>query len=380
YGDVDGGPTRSYMLSMQQADEQHQRLYQLAFGKRPAEELYDLSQDPQQLQNVAALPAYQLVRQRLKIQLETQLRQSGDPRLVGGDSIFESYPYTGGTVFPEHFQRKSPRYATVRLDSFPSAYISPRPVEVLVPVQVSYDQRFPVLYMFDGQNLFHSFTGWGGEVNKGWRVHEVLDSLYLAGSIPQMIVVGIYNSQGRMAEYMPDKPEELLKARIAATEHQWYQSFKTQPPAGGRQLKFIVEELKPYIDAHFHTLPGREHTFVAGSSMGGLISAYAVCEYPEVFGGAACFSTHWPPLEGVFLEYFKTHLPDPATHKFYFDYGTQGLDASYEPFQHIADQALRERGYRLNQNWITRRYEGARHYEDDWHARFHVPIEFLLKQ
>ena len=194
-----------------------------------------------------------------------------------------------------------------------------------------------------------------------------------------MIVVGIFNSEGRMAEYMPDKPEALLAERIATTEHEWYQSFKANPPEASKQLKFIVEELKPYIDAQFKTKTDQANTFVAGSSMGGLISAYAICEYPEVFGGAACFSTHWPPLDGIFLEYIKDNLPDPATHKIYFDYGTEGLDGEYEPFQKIADQAMEARGFEQGTTWMTRKFEGAKHYEDDWHERFHIPMEFLLE-
>ena len=112
--------------------------------------------------------------------------------------------------------------------------------------------------------------------------------------------------------------------------------------------------------------------------MGGLISAYAICEYPEVFGGAACFSTHWPPLEGVFLEYLKENLPDPSTHKIYFDYGTEGLDAEYEAFQKIADAAMEKRGFIKDKNWKTIKFEGHTHHEKDWHRRFHIPMEFLL--
>lgn len=314
----------------------------------------------------------------LKDRLFEELQRTNDPRAIGGEEIFESYPYTGGTIFPDHFKRSSRRYATVKTGEFTSKYVSPREIEVLVPVQVSHDESFPVLYMFDGQNIFHPFKGWGGEENNGWQVDEVLDSLFVAGTIPQVIVVGIWNSGDRMAEYMPSKPEDIVQKRIAETQHEWYQSFKTNPPISDKQLKFIVEELKPFIDSKFKTKKDRANTFIAGSSMGGLLSAYAICEYPEVFGGAACFSTHWPPLDGVFLEYIKMNLPDPATHKIYFDFGTKGLDGEYEPFQNIADAAMEARGYERDKNWITRKFEGGRHHEEDWHGRFYVPMEFLL--
>ena len=139
-----------------------------------------------------------------------------------------------------------------------------------------------------------------------------------------------------------------------------------------------MEELKPFIDTNFKTKKDRANTFVAGSSMGGLISAYAICEYPEVFGGAACFSTHWPILDGVFTEYIKENLPDPTTHKIWFDYGTEGLDRQYEPFQKIADEAMKKRGFEHGKNWMTQKFEGKEHHENAWRERFHIPMVFLL--
>lgn len=112
--------------------------------------------------------------------------------------------------------------------------------------------------------------------------------------------------------------------------------------------------------------------------MGGLISCYAISEYPEVFGGAACLSTHWPAINGVFLNYVKTNLPDPQNHKIYFDYGTQTLDSLYEPYQLIVDSLMIKRGYNKNVNWLTRKFEGAKHDENSWKSRLHIPLEFLL--
>lgn len=283
---------------------------------------------------------------------------------------FPAFAQPTAEVLPERF---------FLYKDFPSQYVSPRHVEVWLPEKYEQLDALPVLYMFDGQNIFHPFQGWGGEFNPGWRVNAVLDSLNKAGSAPEIMVVGIHNSGARMAEYMPEKPRELVAQRIAETDHDWYKVFKTDPPRSDNQLKFIVEELKPFIDAHFKTKKDRANTFIAGSSMGGLMSAYAICEYPDVFGGAACFSTHWPPLDGVFLEYIKANLPDPATHKIYFDFGTEGLDGEYEPFQLIADEAMQSRGYEKGKNWKTLKFEGGRHYEEDWHARFHIPMAFLLR-
>ena len=76
----------------------------------------------------------------------------------------------------------------------------------------------------------------------------------------------------------------------------------------------------------------------------------------------------------------KSNLPDPKTHKFYFDYGTLGLDSKYEPYQLIVDSLMTLKGYKTNFNWMTKKFEGEDHNEAFWRARFHYPIEFFLKK
>ena len=150
-------------------------------------------------------------------------------------------------------------------------------------------------------------------------------------------------------------------------------------------MKFIVKELKPIIDGKYSVYTDAKHTFIAGSSMGGLISMYAICEYPNIFGGAACLSTHWPgifavennPIPNAFFEYLKKHLPNPKNHKLYFDYGTATLDAMYEPFQLKVDKIMKAKGF-TSQNWSTQKFEGEEHSEKSWNKRLHIPIEFLL--
>ena len=114
--------------------------------------------------------------------------------------------------------------------------------------------------------------------------------------------------------------------------------------------------------------------------MGGLISLYAISEYPNIFGGAGCVSTHFPLGEGVMLGYMKKFLPNPKTHKIYFDYGTETLDATYEPFQKKADAIMKKKGYKQDKNWITRKFEGEEHSEKSWRKRVNIPLEFLLRK
>jgi pimeloyl-ACP methyl ester carboxylesterase len=121
-----------------------------------------------------------------------------------------------------------------------------------------------------------------------------------------------------------------------------------------------------------------------GSSMGGLISIYALCEYPDVFGGAAALSTHWigsfernawVPMAA--FEYLRANLPDPGDHRLYMDHGTLGLDALYGTWQAVIDQIVLDHGFTAA-NWQSRVFEGADHNEDDWGKRFEIPVRFLL--
>lgn len=275
-------------------------------------------------------------------------------------------------IFPESY---------LLYKDFPSEIVIPRNVELWLPEKYEELEALPVLYMFDGQNIFHGKRGWGRDHDRGWQVDEVLDSLNRTGKVPEVIVVGIFNTgKMRISEYMPAKPVDLIQERIAKENGHWKEAYETYGIQSDEQLKFIVEELKPFIDSRYKTKPDRANTLIAGSSMGGLISAYAICEYPEIFGGAACFSTHWPALDGVFLEYLRNKLPDPATHKISFDFGTAGLDGEYEPYQLVADSLMEARGFEREVNWITRKYEGEGHNSRAWNKRFHIPMEFLLSE
>ena len=156
-------------------------------------------------------------------------------------------------------------------------------------------------------------------------------------------------------------------------------------PISDLYLKFLVTELKPFIDKTFATKKDRENTFIAGSSMGGLISMYAICEYPKVFGGAACMSTHWPgifsvennPIPDAFINYLKSNLPNPKNHKIYFDYGDQTLDALYKPYQEKVDIVMKAKGF-TDKNWSTQFFPGKDHSENSWHERLAIPLVFLL--
>ncbi len=259
-----------------------------------------------------------------------------------------------------------------RHERFASKYVDPRNVDVWLPpgYEQNKSKRFPVVYMHDGQNLFDpklSFIG------VDWGIDETMTRLIDEGKIREAIVVGVWNTPKRVLEYLPQKPlvnsTRPLKDIPAAMLDQI---------VSDNYLKFLVTELKPFVDSTYRTHADRDDTFIMGSSAGALISVYAIAEYPNVFGGAGCISTHWPVGDGIVINYLKDHLPDPKTHKFYFDFGTETLDAGYEPYQRKMDGLMRKAGYREGKNWITRKFAGDEHSERAWRKRVDVPLTFFL--
>ncbi|MDA3906716.1 MAG: alpha/beta hydrolase-fold protein [Bacteroidales bacterium] len=270
-----------------------------------------------------------------------------------------------------------------------SAYVSARNVYVWLPSDYSASKKYSVLYMHDGQTLFDPSLSW---LNKEWGVDELMDKLLSEKSIRNTIVVGVENSgNGRIGDYFPQKPfESLTKNYIDSLKIEMNKVEYTKDVFNDihsdNYLKFITEELKPLIDKKYSTLADKENTFIMGSSYGGLISMYAICEYPNVFEAAVCMSTHWigsfndnPTIAQTFINYFGDNIPDPKNHKIYFDYGTETLDQYYEPYQQKIDSIMRQNGYN-DSNWKTLKFEGKDHSEDSWKERLHIPITFILKE
>jgi len=275
-----------------------------------------------------------------------------------------------------------------RFENFESKFVVARNVDVWLPDGYSPDKKYAVLYMHDGKGLYDSTVMWN---KQEWGVDETIGALLASDKIKECIVVGIWNSEAtRHLEYFPQKPFESLSQEqqevlFGAVRNNNQTVFKEPKIKSDAYLKFLVEELKPFIDKNFSTRKDQQNTFVAGSSMGGLISMYAICEYPKIFGGAACLSTHWPgtftiennPVPQAFMNYLSNHLPSPKNHKIYFDYGTETLDALYKPFQQQADEIMKRKGF-SSKNWITREFAGENHSENAWKKRLKIPILFLL--
>jgi len=244
-----------------------------------------------------------------------------------------------------------------------------------------------VLYMHDGQNLFDKATaGYGME----WEIDEHLSKLIADNKVRPTIVVGIWNTPKRLQEYVPSKAFNGLPAGYRAKVRALYGG----DPLSDGYLKFIVRELRPMIDRKFNVKTDRANTAIMGSSMGALISLYAIDEYPQIFGAAGMMSTHWPlvinpdgkpvsqedydVVSATFERYLAPALPSPSTHRLYFDHGTETLDAIYKQYQDRVDKVVAKRGYRQGVNWLTRNYPGQKHNEISWASRVDVPLTFLL--
>jgi enterochelin esterase-like enzyme len=276
----------------------------------------------------------------------------------------------------------------VDLGVLQSKYTDPRRVVVWLPASYKpHGPKYAVLYMHDGQNLFDKGTaGYGME----WEVDEHLDRLIRDKKVRPTIVVGIWNTPKRLQEYVPSKAFDTLPADYRGKVRALYGG----DPLSDGYLKFIVRELRPMIDKRFNVKTDRANTIIMGSSMGALISLYAIDEYPMIFGGAGMMSTHWPlvinpdntpvsdedyeVVSAAFERYLAPALPDPRTHKLYFDHGSETLDAVYKRYQDRVDAVVAKRGYRQGVNWLTRSFPGQKHNEISWASRLDVPLQFLL--
>ena len=215
-----------------------------------------------------------------------------------------------------------------RLENFPSKNVQARHIDVWLPdefekIKLS-GQRFNVLYMHDGQMLFDAKTTWN---KQAWNADQTITHLMKSGQLAPTIIVGVWNNgQFRHSEYFPEK---FLPHMPEAPRQTLIQKGLRDKPQSDAYLRFLVDELKPYIDTKYPTHKGPAHTAIMGSSMGGLISIYALNEYPAVFGGAAGLSTHWmgihQPNSHIPLAayiYLRDKLANPQTNKIYQDHGT----------------------------------------------------------
>ena len=222
----------------------------------------------------------------------------------------------------------------------------------------SSSKKYPVLYMHDGQNVFDDATSFSGE----WGVDEAIDTLGL--KYKESIVVGIDNGgDKRLNEYCP---YDFSLSGIAANN-------KTNVGEGGKYVDFLVKTLKPFIDKKYRTLKDSKNTFIAGSSMGGLISMYAVLKYPKVFGGAGVFSPAFWVGPKIFDDIKAKGKKVNA--KIYFYAG----DEEGESMVPMTLRAFNEM-HRVSKSKMCEVIRaGGKHNEPRWRVEFPLFYEWLMK-
>lgn len=224
-----------------------------------------------------------------------------------------------------------------------------RDVHVLLPPSYRHEssRHYPVLYMQDGQNLFDDRMSFGGH---DWRVDDTMRTLASEG-LEAIIVAVNHGNDRRVSEYNP-------------FAHVWSGS-------GAAYVRFLVDTLKPTIDSGFRTLPGRAHTGIIGSSMGGLIATYAFFAVPPAFGMMAALSpAYW--IGGGAIHDLVERAPKHSG-RLYLDNGTRENSARR------MSALLIGKGYERDRDVKYVVEEGAEHNEQAWARRLPEALRFLLR-
>ena len=224
----------------------------------------------------------------------------------------------------------------------------PRDVVVwLPPGYADSEERYPVLYMHDGQNTMDPTTSFLGT---DWGIDETATRLIGEGRMRPVIVVGMYNTPQRMEDYGSGEQ-------------------------GAAYQRFVVDVVKPLIDQTYRTKPGRDDTSVMGSSMGGLVSFLLAWNHADVFKQAACLSPAFFP-ETVKL--VRDAAAAPEGMRVYMDNGTEGLEQKIQAYCDDMLAALPEKGFVQGANFDWFLDQGAEHNEQAWAARLERPLLFLF--
>lgn len=247
------------------------------------------------------------------------------------------------------------------------------------------ETRYPVLYMHDGHNLFDVTKS---NFNKIWAADKAMLAATASGQVEPHIIIGIWApGEDRYRQYLP---RSIYDAANPALRKQMDRMAQGKVVVSDRYLDWIAGPLKAWVDASFRTRSGRDDTAIIGSSMGGIMSCYAIVERADVFGRAGCVSSHWPAVDprevstdstsvgGLWDAWFAAKLGTPDGRRIWMDHGTATLDAFYAPYQQVIDARFAKAGWQKGRDFESKVYEGAEHEENAWAARLPEIFGWLL--
>ena len=216
-------------------------------------------------------------------------------------------------------------------------------------------RRFPVLYLQDGQNLFDGATSF--IPGQDWHVGQTADECINAGDVEPLIIVGVYNTKARVREYTPTHVPKLGGGRA------------------DRYAKFLMEEVKPFVEREYRILSGPQHTGIGGSSLGGLVSLYLGLKHSTIFGKIAALSPSvwWNHL--VIHRFVESMDVEPRP-RIWLDIGTREGPRIVQDVERFRDLLL-AKGWRLGHDLHYERVEGAQHNEAAWAQRVRPFLRFL---
>lgn len=243
------------------------------------------------------------------------------------------------------------------------------------PGDYSTSKTYPVVYVHDGSTLYEE-----SRPGDSWNLNNRLQALINAGTVAPCIIVSI-NTPDRMRTLLPNKPFYAM----SQSDQNTIASHNGGTPRADETINFMVNQLKPYIDANFKTKTDRANTMVMGASMGGIFAIYAYSERNDIFGRMAALSPHYQGTlidvnDNLFTDemvaYVNTFFPHSSTNgKVYFDRGTTSLDQNYEVAQNQVNTILAGKGYN-DSNFKKTVYQGGGHTNVEWGQ--HVPSIFTF--
>ena len=279
---------------------------------------------------------------------------------------------------------------------FNSSIIGERKVEIFRPSDLPINDQTIFIFMQDGQMLFDKSITWN---NQDWNIDEIFSQrnnknnniVIIAVNSASKSGTGFVDNTNRYGEYFPKQSLKYFKKNIKTFIYKKFIDIEKYD-----YLKFLINELIPFVETKYNLKLNKNNTGIMGSSMGGLFALNAIIEYPDTFGFAGCFSVHWigiKPIDYLLLsirkkvtkdkdlvegiiKYVDMNIDNLNSHRLYFDFGTKGLDQFYSLPQNDIDKILNDNEINFN----TLKFEGHSHEEKYWALRFESALSFLINE